>query len=276
MHIRYQSFRSLIFLVTCIACSSNGSGAPEIEEDDRPGFFFIGRQEILIEVDYHPEAAPAVDPVQIVQNGQLLEEKIPWEIFRAHLDKLTEESTIETRAPTTLEEMEELPPPTQEGYTSEDLLILSERHRDLRDAPGLRTVHVMFIDGSFVQDGEQQPGTLGVSIGQSGVIAIFMGPINGAQLPPVFQVFIEQSTLVHEFGHAMGLVNNGLPLTSDHHDEENGAHCTNRDCVMFFLNEGIVDLRNYLEQRITTGNEILYQPECLDDIREGIRRAALN
>jgi len=36
----------------------------------------------------------------------------------------------------------------------------------------------------------------------------------------------------HEFGHNLGLVNNGTPMEEDHHDEANGPHCTNDQCVM--------------------------------------------
>jgi hypothetical protein len=38
----------------------------------------------------------------------------------------------------------------------------------------------------------------------------------------------------HEFGHLMGLVNQGSPMQKDHLDPDNGAHCINSHCLMYF------------------------------------------
>ena len=40
--------------------------------------------------------------------------------------------------------------------------------------------------------------------------------------------------LEHEFGHLMGLVDLGSPMQTDHKDSENGAHCNNPDCLMYY------------------------------------------
>lgn len=40
--------------------------------------------------------------------------------------------------------------------------------------------------------------------------------------------------LEHEFGHLMGLVDQGSPMQTDHRDHNNGAHCSNPDCLMYF------------------------------------------
>lgn len=46
------------------------------------------------------------------------------------------------------------------------------------------------------------------------------------------------STLLkHEFGHLLGLVDQGSPQQSPHRDENNGAHCSNTDCLMYHLVE---------------------------------------
>ena len=108
-----------------------------------------------------------------------------------------------------------------------------------------------------------------MSIGNTGVIAMFKPVISNTQGPPMLaeriNAFVDQTTLIHEFGHA-GMVNRGVPLTSDHHDEENGAHCTNRDCVMYYANEGAADLVDFVTQIITTGDNIVFQDACLADM----------
>jgi hypothetical protein len=77
--------------------------------------------------------------------------------------------------------------------------------------------------------------------------------------------FIEQATLVHEFGHAMGLVNNGVPLTSSHQDTQKGHHCINTNCVMYWQNEGVSDLKEFVQSYMTTGSLVMFGPECLKD-----------
>jgi hypothetical protein len=72
--------------------------------------------------------------------------------------------------------------------------------------------------------------------------------------------------MVHELGHAVGLVNVGVPLTSPHQDLPNGAHCTSQSCVMYFANEGVADMTAYAQQYVLTGNTILLGPECLADV----------
>ena len=80
-------------------------------------------------------------------------------------------------------------------------------------------------------------------------------------------MFVEQATLVHEFGHVMGLVDNGIPMVSDHLDPDHPRHCTNEECVMYWQNEGAADLRDFVQQMMSTGSLIMFGEECLDDTR---------
>jgi hypothetical protein len=40
--------------------------------------------------------------------------------------------------------------------------------------------------------------------------------------------------LEHEFGHLMGLVDQGTPMLQDHNDPFHGAHCNNSNCLMHY------------------------------------------
>jgi len=40
--------------------------------------------------------------------------------------------------------------------------------------------------------------------------------------------------LEHEFGHLFGLVDLGSPMVINHKDNNNGAHCNNPDCLMYY------------------------------------------
>lgn len=77
---------------------------------------------------------------------------------------------------------------------------------------------------------------------------------------------IEQATLIHEFGHAIGLVNNGVPLASQHQDTAHGAHCTNDRCVMFWQVEGANDAAQFVRDAVIGNDTILWGDECLMDV----------
>lgn len=61
----------------------------------------------------------------------------------------------------------------------------------------------------------------------------FIEFINSSTLP-INRFLLETTTLRHEFGHILGLVNSGTPLTSPHEDEQNERHCNVLGCLMFF------------------------------------------
>jgi hypothetical protein len=109
---------------------------------------------------------------------------------------------------------------------------------------------------------------LGVSIGDSGVVAMFKDVIAGTGIAavPNLERFVEQSVLIHELGHGFGLVANGVATTSAHHDEAHGAHCTNDRCVMYWLNEGANDMAMFARQYVVSGNSILFDDACLADV----------
>ena len=78
--------------------------------------------------------------------------------------------------------------------------------------------------------------------------------------------FVEQSTLVHELGHAVGLVDNGVPLVSQHKDSAHGAHCTNESCTMYWLDEGASDAAEFARMYVTSGDTVIFGDECLADV----------
>ncbi len=82
-----------------------------------------------------------------------------------------------------------------------------------------RSYYLLFLNGLFDDDGSGKgnPNILGVSLGDTGVIAIFKPVIDGTRqtaLDTETPKLVEQLTLIHEFGHAAGLVDNGMPMAS--------------------------------------------------------------
>lgn len=132
-------------------------------------------------------------------------------------------------------------------WSDKDLLQLSDAHRDVDTGGQTAALHLLFVDGSY-----EQQGVLGVtytskrsdgSVVASGPIVIFSESIREACAPVVLVspcVDINSywaAVLVHEFGHALGLVNNGVPMQRNHEATEcNGSpdkgHSSNTASVM--------------------------------------------
>jgi predicted Zn-dependent protease len=155
------------------------------------------------------------------------------------------------------------------SFSVDEILDIADRHRDEESSGSTATFYFVWLDGFFRDGDVVEENIIGVSIGDTSVVAMFKPVIESISLPgnsETLQRFSEQTTLIHEFGHAVGLVNRGVPLTSDHHDAENGAHCTNRDCVMFWTNEGVRDLIPFVQNLLASGTTIVFGDECLADV----------
>lgn len=92
----------------------------------------------------------------------------------------------------------------------------------------------IFPSGQYAND-----GVLGVAVDAS-TVAIFGEAVDDAE-GPIFNrpsaEEIENSVLVHEFGHLLGLVNLVYQSPVDHEDEEHKGHSSNEDSVMYWAIE---------------------------------------
>lgn len=95
--------------------------------------------------------------------------------------------------------------------------------------------YYLYLDGHSDQDNSQTAVLAWTYTGTS--TGVFAQTLKTAVNPLVTLQEVEQSVLVHEFGHDLGLVNLGAPLTTNHLDTQHGPHCTNQNCVMFWATE---------------------------------------
>lgn len=226
----------------------------------RDGLFETGVVEVTLEVDYVAGAEPYTE-YDGLRNGS------PWELTRANLERMFEANGAALTIPTQLDQMEEVS--AEAGpYSTDEILALAEANRDANSTGSSRAFYIIFLDDFYEENSGTREEVLGVSIGDTGVIAMFKPVIagTGGTLTENVRKFVEQTTLIHEFGHAAGLVNNGLPMVDDHHDEENGAHCTNDECVMYFANEGANDLVEFVRRFVIDGTSVVFGAECLSDV----------
>jgi hypothetical protein len=99
------------------------------------------------------------------------------------------------------------------------------------------TAFIFFADGEYVNSTENSK-ILGVAYDYSSM-AIFAQSVHdnsgGPGKPSTAK--LETTAVNHEFSHILGLVNNGTPMTVDHHDNAHDGHCTNENCLMYYLAE---------------------------------------
>lgn len=130
-------------------------------------------------------------------------------------------------------------------WTQDDVLKTHERTQDVHTGDGTVTLHLLILDGTY-----EDSNVLGVTYLQktksgkvvsSGPIAIFSDSVAGAcdLLCLTTTDAIWQAVLVHEFGHAMGLVNEGAPMQRNHEDAGHPGHSSNTNSVMYYAVEDV-------------------------------------
>lgn len=239
--------------LSLLIVSCGGNATPTAPEEQKPAPLLFSPtstiKKVVVEIDYGPSAQP-------YEGGTL---------FDANAQRLFRDTgkTFTIQAPTSIDE------PTKSSLDVDELLAIAERHRDVKNSADTASFYVLFVNAKFKDTAMMvRDDILGVSIGKTGVIAMFKPVIESTKsiLTPNLERFVEQTTLTHEFGHAIGLVNNGAPNIASHHDSAHGAHCSNDQCVMYWQNEGASAAIEFARKYLTTGNAIVFDADCLADI----------
>jgi hypothetical protein len=155
------------------------------------------------------------------------------------------------------------------AWTFEELDALANQTFDLFVTADTVKMHVLFVDGRY----DARGGTvLGLAWGQQH-IAIFRRTLDehcGGGAPLFGDTLCEDAELaiwVHEVGHLLGLVDNGLPMVANHEDGEHPGHDVSQDCVMYWAYEGDALFTKLSDQLVGTGDAALdFCPHCLADL----------
>lgn len=134
----------------------------------------------------------------------------------------------------------------QDSYSVKDLRRLESAHRSHAVEGRTAVLYVLYLDGHSDQD-TASGKVLGVHYATTS-IAIFKESIRSSGgLPGVLfgSRDVEEAVLVHEFGHAIGLVNNGVPMVRGHEDGEHPGHSTNEQSVMYWAVENTLGLSEF-------------------------------
>ncbi|HPF11866.1 MAG TPA: membrane metalloprotease [Flavobacteriaceae bacterium] len=153
-------------------------------------------------------------------------------------------------APFTLTEIKAIEESLRTKYTSEDQMAL----------------YVFFANGSSNNDTQTQV-TLGTAY-QNTSMVIYQKTLETVTLdqPEVLPI-LEQTTLEHEFGHILGLVNiQNDDIHTNHEDSNNAKHCMVEGCLMYYDATNV--LRSQLKKNLSRMGAVpQLDPLCLADLQ---------
>lgn len=128
----------------------------------------------------------------------------------------------------------EIASPGKATYTLDDIVNIEKTSRTQNTSAQLLTAYIVFVDGEY-SGNQGSSKVLGVAYYPSSMV-IFAKSIQefsgGIGQPSGLN--LQTVVLSHEFGHVMGLVNNGTKMTIPHQDIPNGRHCNNENCLMYY------------------------------------------
>lgn len=225
-----------------------------------------------VQVVYESSAAPYDSTFSNPFTGST---KNVWDILDDNLKELfkNRKTSVTTSVPKVLSSMTSISSQNKTTWTTTDIINLAKTYRTNASTQTTGNFFIAFVNGYYSSDGStQNTNVIGVSVTGTPYIAIFKQVVTstGSATPSgiATRVYVEQSTLVHEMGHALGLVNNGVTMTSSHQDTSNGKHCSDTTCVMYYANEGTSALVTFLQNYIQTGSNIMFKTDCLNDTQK--------
>ncbi|MFD2531233.1 peptidase [Gracilimonas halophila] len=228
---RILVLNTLIFslMIFTVSCFNNPTGTDEDNEEEpdqyshtqNPGLSandFLSNEnytDLVIEVDYMPGYAPNQQAIDSLQ---------------AFLERRLNKTTVTILEPT------EVPSGDQSQYSASDVRDLESEHRSEFTEGETLAAYMIIVDGEY-----EQQNVLGIAYYNTS--NAFFGPAydqasSGFGAPSRYQV--EPTSLRHKFGHLFGLVNidgSGTDMQTDHQDEQNGHHCDNENCLMYYAME---------------------------------------
>ena len=196
--------------------------------------------------------------------------RAPSEVAKTHLLMTLKNVTSKTEI--TLDVRQSLDD-DERAWTADDLIALERETRRTRHEAPVALMHVLYPAGTYAS-----ANAAGVTISGPvlGPVVVFLDVIReltvGTPLGPLplenpeaASRILERSTLLHEAGHAMGLVDNGLPMVSPHEDPDNQGHSRNPASVMSWK----VDSENGLRELLLDDDSVpdRFDADDLADLR---------
>lgn len=152
--------------------------------------------------------------------------------------------------------------PQKPIYNLRDITDIESLHRHQHTSGTTLTAYILFVNGNYSEN-TSNSSVLGVAYWPSSMV-IFDQTIHsysgGLGQPSV--TTLESTVSEHEFGHILGLVNNGSTMQTNHQDAPHGKHCNNQNCLMYWETENTNLMANLLGDNIPTLDN-----NCLSDLQ---------
>lgn len=148
-------------------------------------------------------------------------------------------------------------------YSIDDIRSIEDANRSIFSNENQLAISALFLDGKSSNDTETNT-VLGTSYRNTSFI-IFEETIQNSSnniLGPE-KIILESSVILHEFGHLLGLVNHGTSMLVNHEDTTNNAHCTNENCLMYYLIEYGKNPHHWVQD----GQIPQLDTNCINDLR---------
>lgn len=154
------------------------------------------------------------------------------------------------------------------AWSFAELDSLARERFDLEVPSDTIRIHVLLLDGHYDKD-TAQGKTLGLAWSHT-YLVLFKDSLESAcsqALLNTEQVCteVELGVTLHEVGHLIGLVNNGLAMTADHEDPEHEGHDVNDTCLMYWAFESSIGVDRVVSQ-LTGGGSLDFDDACRNDI----------
>lgn len=120
-------------------------------------------------------------------------------------------------------------PATGRNWNIPALLDLKRDHQDFTTTGDRIVTWVAYLDGQWPSDGGGN--VLGVALSDHETVGILAEDIEDSGFLLISDLDVEKTVIIHELGHILGLVDNGLEMQTAHSD--GGAHSNSRSSVMW-------------------------------------------
>lgn len=125
---------------------------------------------------------------------------------------------------------EEIPASGKSVLSIDEIVDIEKKYRTVFTENNTLAVHILIADADY-----NKPNILATSYWNTS-FCVFGKTVNEDSGIWGFTSLTQLLTTLfeHEFGHLMGLVNQGSPMQTNHIDSANGAHCINPHCLMYY------------------------------------------
>ncbi len=163
-----------------------------------------------------------------------------------------------------------LPSPGEETLTLQEIADLELENRTAYNEGNTLAIYIYFADAPSDGDDEEQGlVTLGAVYRNTSMV-IHESTVRAlaGRSALITIADVEETTLSHELGHLIGLVNLGSPAVNPHEDAQSNNHCDINNCLMQAEIEFGSGLMGVLESRAGKGQAIpALDTECLLDLQ---------